>query len=62
MLGKSWRDAIRQIRRDVIEQSGPEMSNPHEDLEVGHREAVVGELMSAMLLEPVLQVGEEEGK
>ena len=54
VLDELGRDAIGQVGRHMIKNSGLKMPDPHEDLEIGDRQAIRSEVAASMCFEPLL--------
>jgi hypothetical protein len=54
VLDQLGRDAIGQLGRHMIKDSGLKMSDPYEDLEIGDRQAIPSEVATSMCLESLL--------
>jgi len=54
VLDQLGSDAIGQVGRHMIESSGLKMSDPHEGLEVGDRQAIRSKVAASMCFEPLL--------
>ena len=54
VLDELGRDAIGQVGRHMIEDSGLKVPDPHEDLEIGDRQAITSEVAASMCFESLL--------
>ena len=62
VLDQLGRDAIGQVSRHMIEDSGLEVPDPYEDLEICDCKTVRSEVPATMCFEPLLQPREIEGE